>query len=209
MNVRVKICGITRPEDALAACEAGADALGFIFYPKSPRYIPPEDARRIAQKLPPFVSRVGVFVNAPAEEVRRAAQKVGLSAVQLHGDEAPEYCAEIQTPVVKAFRVLDSADFPYAAYQNAGAAAFLLDAYDPTRRGGTGKTFRWELAREAARRRPVILAGGLRPGNAAEAARAVQPYALDVSSGVESSPGVKDHGKVRAFLRIVKTFNVV
>ncbi len=202
MSVRVKICGITRLEDALAAYEAGADALGFVFYPKSPRCVSVETAREIAEALPPFASSVGVFVDAPMEHVRRTAERVGLRAVQLHGNEPPAYCAELGVPAVKAFRVRDSVDFPFEAYR--GCAAFLLDAYVKGEPGGTGRSFRWELAREACRRRRVILAGGLTPENVERAIQTVQPHAVDVSSGVEVSPGVKDHEKTAAFIRTAK-----
>ena len=202
MSVRVKICGITRIEDALAAYEAGADALGFVFYPKSPRCVSVETAREIAEALPPFASSVGVFVDAPMEHVRRTAERVGLRAVQLHGNEPPAYCAGLGVPAVNAFRVRDSVDFPFEAYR--GAAAFLLDAYVKGEPGGTGRAFRWELAREACRRRRIILAGGLTPENVEKAVQTVQPHAVDVSSGVEVSPGVKDHEKTAAFIRTAK-----
>lgn len=207
MSVRVKICGITRMEDALAAVEAGADALGFVFYPKSPRCVSVETAREIAQALPPFASPVGVFVDAPMEHVKQTYERAGLRAVQLHGNETPAYCAALGVPAVKAFRVRGAVDFPFEAYQ--GCAAFLLDAYVKGEPGGTGRAFRWELARDACRRRRVILAGGLTPENAAKAVQTVQPYAVDVSSGVEVSPGVKDHAKTAAFIRTAKAVRFV
>lgn len=194
-------------EDALAAYEAGADALGFVFYPKSPRCVSVETAREIAKALPPFAPSVGVFVDAPMEQVKRTAERVGLRAVQLHGNETPEYAAALGIPYIKAFRVRDAVDFPFEAY--VGAAAFLLDAYVKGEPGGTGRAFRWELAREACRQRRVILAGGLTPENAAKAVQTVQPHALDVSSGVEISPGVKDHAKTAAFIRTAKAVRFV
>lgn len=204
MRVRVKICGITRMEDALAVAEAGADAVGFMFFAGSPRCIPLERAAEIARRLPPFVARVGVFVNPKEEEVRRAATEVGLSALQFHGEETPEFCACFEpVPVIKAFRIRDEqslADLP--AY--AGAQAWLLDAWVKGQRGGTGARFNWDLAMEAKRHGvPILLAGGLSPENATQAVREVRPFGLDVSSGVESAPGVKDAAKIRAFLAAV------
>lgn len=200
---RVKICGITTAEDALAAVEAGADALGFVFYKESPRHIFPEEAARIINLLPPFVQAVGLFVNEAPETVNQVSRICRLGLVQLHGDETPAYCRRIDQRVIKAFRVrsLTCLD-PIADYRLSGC---LLDAYSPAAYGGTGQSFNWEIAREAVRRgHRIVLAGGLTPENVAEAIRQVAPYAVDVSSGVESAPGRKDADKVRAFIRNVK-----
>ncbi|HEV2882346.1 MAG TPA: phosphoribosylanthranilate isomerase [Pyrinomonadaceae bacterium] len=203
--VKVKVCGITNRADALAAVEAGADALGFNFYARSPRYIAPEDARRIIAALPPGVMCVGVFVNEEsAATVARMAKESGVSAVQLHGDESPEYCAAMGGhEVIKALRV--GKDFAPEAATAYPAQSILLDAYDPRARGGTGETFDWTLARQT---REVVaqlyLAGGLTPENVAGAIAAVAPYAVDVCSGVELAPGQKDAARVRAFVAAVR-----
>ncbi|HAM72554.1 MAG TPA: phosphoribosylanthranilate isomerase [Verrucomicrobiales bacterium] len=199
MKVRVKICGITSLRDAMVAVEAGADALGFVFYNKSPRHVTPAKAARIIRQLPPFVSRVGLFVNAPVEEIRSTADAAGLDTLQLHGDETPGFCHLFSLPVLKAIRVESKASLRgLKAYD---VSAILLDAFVAGTRGGTGKTFDWRLAREAkANGTPVIVAGGLTPENVGEAVRRVSPYGVDVSSGVELAPGRKDARKVRAFI---------
>jgi len=200
--VRVKICGITSLEDARSAVEAGADALGFVFYEKSPRNINPLQAAKIIAALPPFVQAVGLFVNEEAERINWTADFCGLDMVQLHGDEEPEDCAEVNRRVIKAFRVKDAASIEgLKKYQVAG---YLLDAWCQDAYGGTGKRFNWDLAAGASKYGPVILAGGLDPENVAEAVRTVHPYAVDVSSGVESEPGKKDQEKVREFIRRAK-----
>lgn len=199
---KVKICGITGVSDALAAVEAGADALGFVFYQGSPRYVDPAEAARIVAELPPFVQVVGLFVNAPVELVNATADRVKLDLVQLHGDESPSYCEAVERRVLKAFRVegMQSLE-PMGSYRVAG---YLLDAYSPHAFGGTGERFDWGCARAAKERGPIVLAGGLNPENVARAVAEVAPYAVDVSSGVESAPGVKDPEKVRAFIRAAK-----
>jgi len=196
--VKVKICGITILEDALAAVEAGADALGFVFYPPSPRHIHPEQAADIIRRLPPFVQTVGLFVDAELSIVNTTADRCGLDVVQLHGDETPGYCESVRRRVIKAFRVRDISSLDsLLQYQVSGC---LLDAWSPAAPGGTGQSFNWEIAAVAAAQRPIILAGGLTPDNVAEAVRRVQPYAVDVSSGVECAPGRKDVDKVRTFI---------
>jgi phosphoribosylanthranilate isomerase len=202
---RVKICGITRWADARLAVEAGADALGFNFYRPSPRYIEPRAAARIARRLGKKVTKVGVFVDEPAESVRRIAGEVGLDAVQLHGSERPARVRELAafSPAIKVFRVRPGFR-PARLGRYPAATAFLLDGYAPGRHGGTGRRFDWETARRAARYGRVILAGGLRPENVAEAIRQARPYAIDVCSGVESRPGKKDPVKMRQFMRQVK-----
>lgn len=204
MAVKVKICGITSPEDALCAADAGADALGLMFYQGSPRFITLEAAAAIAQRLPPHIVRVGVFVDAPEELVLRAITGCGLNLLQFHGNEPAEYCLQFGLMSMKAFRVKDADSLQ--ALAEYPTDAWLLDAYVPDKPGGTGVRFNWELARQAQRfGRPIFLAGGLTPENVAEAVRQVQPYAVDVSSGVESSPGRKDHDKVRAFIKAAQS----
>ncbi|WP_447977366.1 phosphoribosylanthranilate isomerase [Candidatus Nitrospira bockiana] len=202
----VKICGITNPEDARAAVAAGADALGFVFYKSSPRCVTADTARRIIATLPPFVLPVGVFVNEDIKVVRDLMDACGLALAQLHGDEPATYCEQLGRPVLKAFRLGSMASFlAMAEYKGrAGVRGFLIDAYAETGYGGTGRTADWGLAAEAARSAPVLLAGGLTPTNVAEAIRRVQPYGVDVSSGVEASPGKKDHAKVTAFIDAVR-----
>jgi len=199
MMTKVKICGITTGDDGLAATELGADALGFVFYRRSPRYVRPERAREIIARLPPFVTTVGVFVTEEKEKLEEAIEVSGVTAVQLHGEESPAYCASFRdVKVIKAFRVSD--EFDPERLGDYEVDAYLLDAYRKDAYGGTGKTFSWEMARRAKTYGRIILAGGLTPENVRRAIEAVQPYAVDVSSGVEQSPGVKDREKVRAFL---------
>jgi phosphoribosylanthranilate isomerase len=196
--VRVKICGITSLDDALVAVDAGADALGFVFYGKSPRYIPPQTASRIIIALPPFVQTVGLFVNCESGIVNELADSCGLDLVQLHGDEPPDYCNLIERRVIKALRVRGRDSLEMIG--NYKVSGILLDAYAPNAYGGTGKTFNWDIAREVADRFSIILAGGLTSDNVGEAVKSVRPYAVDVSSGVESAPGIKDSDKVREFI---------
>ena len=196
--VRVKICGITTVDDALMAVAAGADAIGLVFYAKSPRALLPEQAAAIVRALPPFIQAVGLFVNADIAIVNATADACRLDIVQLHGEEPPEFCGLVERRVIKAFRVRDEASLePMRNYRVAG---FLLDAWSPHAHGGTGATFNWELARAAATHGPIILAGGLTPGNVRTAVDIVAPYGVDVSSGVESAPGRKDPEKVREFI---------
>jgi phosphoribosylanthranilate isomerase len=202
--MRVKICGITNLEDALLAARLGAAALGFIFYPKSPRWIEPEAARAIVAQLPPFVLTVGVFVDEPAVLVKETAAQVGLDWVQLHGRENPDYCHSLGRRVIKGFRIQDEGSLAgLAAYQGV-VQALLLDTYKLGTPGGTGETFDWELARQAGRYGPIILAGGLTPANVARAIAIAQPQAVDVASGVEASPGRKDPTKLRAFFAALR-----
>jgi phosphoribosylanthranilate isomerase len=201
--VCVKICGITRVEDAQAAVEAGADALGFVFFPPSPRYVAPQRAAQIIRRLPPFVITVGLFVDVPLDTVHDIAARCRLDRIQLHGGESPEFCAQVKQPVIKAFRVKDAQSLtPLPAYQ---VAAYLLDTYvEGALPGGTGASFAWELAAQAKPYGPVILAGGLTPENVEAAITQIRPYGVDVSSGVERQPGIKDHHKVEAFIRRAK-----
>ena len=203
MRTRIKICGITRVEDASAAVRLGADALGFIFVPASPRYIRPAAAAEIVKKLPPFVSKIGVFVNEAPNRVIEASRAAGVDVVQLHGDETPEYCAGFPMPVIKVFSV--GADFDPSVMRRYDAAGYLLDTWDPKRRGGSGNTFDWSIAAKACGMYDtVILSGGLNPSNVREAVETVRPYAVDLNSGVEISPGVKDHDKIKAAVSAVK-----
>ena len=203
METRVKICGITNLADALAAIEAGADALGLNFYEKSPRHISLKTAAEIAGHLPPFVMRVGLFVNAPEELVTRAIGECSLSLLQFHGDEPPEFCTQFGLMSMKAFRIRDAESLK--EIPNYATEAYLLDAYSPDARGGTGEKFNWDLAVEAQKfGKPIFLAGGLTPENVAEAVRKVRPFGVDVSSGVESAPGKKDHAKIRALIAAVR-----
>jgi len=197
--VRVKICGITRPDDAVTAAEAGADAIGLIFYEKSPRHVTPEQATSILAALPPYVTPVALFVDETVARIREICGPLGIRTVQLHGDEPPEVAEQLADfCVIKAFRVGDEADLePLASYP---AAAYLLDSRVEGRRGGTGVTFDWALAARAARHGRIIVAGGLNPENVAEAVRCARPYGVDVSSGAESEPGKKDPERVRAFV---------
>jgi phosphoribosylanthranilate isomerase len=200
--VRVKICGITNIEDALQAVAAGADALGFVFHPPSPRCVTVERAGAIIQELPPFIQTVGLFVNADLVLVNDTADRCGLDLIQLHGDEPPDYCDGVRRRVLKAFRVRDETSLePVRGYQVAG---FLLDAWSPEQYGGTGRTFNWEVAAEVQRYGPLVLAGGLTPENVRQAVELVQPFAVDVSSGVEAAPGKKDPEKVREFIAQAK-----
>ena len=199
----VKICGITTPDDADVAARLGAAAIGMLFWPKSPRCIDVQRAREIAAAVPPFVTTVGVFVDQPADEVASIADAVGLGAIQLHGREESDAYARTRRRVIKAVAVRDEtaeaesdAVPPYATV--------LLDAHDSVKRGGTGRTIDWKVAAAIAQRRPIILSGGLNAENVVEAVRAVAPYAVDVSSGVESAPGRKDAAKLRAFFAALR-----
>jgi phosphoribosylanthranilate isomerase len=199
---KVKICGITSLDDALMAAEAGADALGLVFFEKSPRYVDPERAARIIAAIPPFVQVVGLFVNADLDFVNSTADSCGLDIVQLHGDESPSYCQSVRRRVMKAFRVRGMESLALMA--DYSVSAYLLDAYSPNAYGGTGASFDWDCAVAAKERGRIILAGGLDADNVASAVAKVAPYGVDVSSGVESSPGIKDPEKVIRFIREAK-----
>jgi phosphoribosylanthranilate isomerase len=201
--VKIKICGITNLEDALLAAELGADALGFIFYSKSPRQVAPETARSIIAQLPPFVAAVGVFVDEAAAVVQELAANVGLDWVQLHGQESPEYCRNLGRRVIKAFRIQDEGSLGRLAGYQGSAQAMLLDTYKKGQVGGTGEVFDWHLAREAKKYGPIILAGGLTADNVAQAIATALPDAVDAASGTEAAPGTKDPEKLRAFFKSV------
>jgi phosphoribosylanthranilate isomerase len=199
--VKVKICGITNIDDALAALEHGADALGYVFYKGSPRYITPDRARGIIQRLPTFATTVGVFVDERAEEVDRVMRHAGIDVAQFHGHEPPEACV-VPRRVIKAIRIKELSDLePLKHYK---VSAFLLDTYTPDLLGGTGQIFNWDIAVDAKQFGRVILAGGLTPENVAQAVQWVHPYAVDVSSGVEEEKGKKDHEKMRLFIKNAK-----
>jgi phosphoribosylanthranilate isomerase len=203
---KVKICGITNKDDAFKALKFGADALGFVFYKKSPRCISPSRARNIIEVLPPFVSTVGVFVNEKLGALNEITAFCGLTGVQLHGDEDHHYCHRLKrynVRIIKGFRVDNLFDFKVADKFDVDAR--LFDTYQENQFGGTGKVFNWELLKSADLRGPVILSGGLNPDNVAEAIRTIRPYAVDVSSGVESEPGKKDHAKLELFIRNAKS----
>ncbi|HYP25088.1 MAG TPA: phosphoribosylanthranilate isomerase [Blastocatellia bacterium] len=211
-RVRVKICGVRSLSEAEAAVDAGADALGFNFWPESPRFIEPPLAHSIIASLPPFVSKVGVFVNEELGRIVETAASAGVDAVQLHGDEGPDFCARLRASdrfggvtLIKAVRVEKEADLE--GIGEYPVSAILLDSRVKGRFGGTGEHFDWRLAIKAKGFAPIILAGGLRVENVREAIRSVGPFALDVCSGVESTPGVKDAGKVRAFMAEVDRAN--
>lgn len=202
MRTRIKICGIKHLEDALKAIEYGADAIGLIFVEKSPRYVSLTDARFIAESLPPFVTRVGLFMNASEETVREALNVVRLDLLQFHGDESPAFCDQFEIPYVKVLKMRENVNVVAFAQDYPNAAGILLDTYSQ-QGGGSGQTFDWSLVPDDVPL-PVILAGGLNPENVATAVETVKPYAVDVSSGVESEPAVKDHKKIEHFIKEVQ-----
>jgi len=210
MGCKTKICGITSPEDAAAAVEAGVDALGFVLYRNSPRYIEPHLVKQIIAELPPFVLPVGVFVNEDTKVVRDLMDSCGLALAQLHGDETATYCETLGRPVLKAIRLKDRSSFlALAEYRGrAGVRGFLLDAYLEHAYGGTGRVPDWSLAAEVARASTVVLAGGLTAENVEAAVRTIRPYGVDVSSGVEDRPGKKNREKMRAFVQAAKLVSV-
>jgi phosphoribosylanthranilate isomerase len=203
MPTRIKFCGITRPEDALAAARLGVDAIGFVFHRKSPRYVDPGRAAAIVRHLPPFVTTVGLFVDPSPAEVQAVLAAASLDLLQFHGAEAPDFCAGFGRPWIKALAVAPGVDLLQSAANYAGSRGLLLDAFVPGMHGGTGTQADWSAIPQSLPL-PVILAGGLTPANVGEAIRAVRPWAVDVSSGVERAKGVKDHEKMVAFIRGVR-----
>ena len=201
-QVKVKICSMTNLKDVKVAVDGGVDAVGFIFYKKSPRSVTMQAVRKIVLELPPFVDSVGVFVNETAEQINKIADRCNLDRVQLHGNESPTFCKKIRRRVIKAIRVKDIqslkklSDYP--------VSSFLLDTFSEDQYGGTGRVFDWNLAYPAKKYGPIILAGGLTPNNVRQAIQRIQPYGVDVCSGVESQPGIKDHKKMQIFLKNVK-----
>ena len=206
MRIRTKICGITRVEDALAAAQAGVDAIGLVFYAKSPRAVSIVQAQKIIAALPPFVSTVGLFVNAAQAEVNEVLSELPLDVLQFHGDETPAHCKSFSRPYFRALRMQPGVDIAQEAAKYTHAQGILLDAWVPGVHGGTGERFDWAQIPENLAK-PLILAGGLNADNAAQAMRKVQPWALDVSGGVESSKGIKDADKMRKFLYAVQMEN--
>ncbi|CAH1386917.1 phosphoribosylanthranilate isomerase [Candidatus Nitrotoga sp. M5] len=200
---RIKICGITRMEDALAAAHSGADALGLVFYDKSPRYVTLKQAAQLAAAIPPFVTRVGLFVNASAESVQGVLQQVPLDTLQFHGEEEPAFCAQFDRPYLKAVRVKCGVDLVQCAARYKDAQGLLLDAFIEGTHGGTGVSFDWTLIPHNLPI-PVVLSGGLHLKNVTEAIKQVRPWAVDVSSGVEAEKGIKDVAKIAAFINEVK-----
>ena len=204
---RIKICGITRSQDALAAATSGADALGLVFYDKSPRHVSIQQAVQLAEAIPPFVTLVGLFVNPSEDEVQEALRQAPLDILQFHGEEDPEFCIKFKRPYLKALRVKAGTDLIQCAARYKGARGLLLDAFVEGTHGGTGASFDWTLIPPGLPL-PVILSGGLHAGNVAEAIRRVRPYAVDVSSGVESAKGIKDAAKMAAFIKEVKNIDL-
>ncbi len=207
MRTRVKICGITSPHDAQAAARLGADAIGLVFYEPSPRHVTVEQARTIAASVPPFVARVALFVNPTREAVRAVLDAVSIDVLQFHGEEDQAFCAGFSTPYLKALRVQKGLNLLECLSPYRDAAGWLLDAYRPDYYGGTGETFDWGVI-PTGLERPVVLSGGLTVANVAEAVRRVRPWAVDVSSGVESTKGVKDADKIAAFIEGVRNADV-
>jgi phosphoribosylanthranilate isomerase len=199
---RIKICGTINLDDALMAIEAGADALGFIFVPNTPRYIHPDQAAKIIEDLSPFITVVGLFVNADPEDIAATADQCHLDMIQLHGDESPGFCQALNRRLIKAFRVKDESSL--SRLSDYRVSGYLLDTYVEGAMGGTGKVFDWNLAVKAKQHGRIILAGGLNPNTVPSAIRQVRPYGVDVSSGVEANPGHKDPAKVKAFIRAVR-----
>jgi phosphoribosylanthranilate isomerase len=205
MPVKIKICGITQYEDAKVAVSLGVDALGFIFYPKSPRAIHPLDARDIIRRLPPFVSKVGVFVDDDASTIMNIVKKTGIDTVQLHGNEPPSICEELPVTLIKAFPV--GPGFDLSSFGKYKVNGYLLDTWSESGHGGTGKTFDWSIANSAMQKfRTIILAGGLGPTNIREALDSVHPYAVEFNSGVEIKPGIKNPHKMRDAISLVKNW---
>jgi len=203
MSVRVKVCGITRIEDAMAAVKSGADAIGFVFWPHSARYVTPETARQIVAKIPAFISTVGVYVDSDPEWVKETLQIAGLDLLQFHGNESPEYCEQFPRPYIKAIRVREGLDLLQYAERFSNAKGLLLDTYAEKMPGGTGHVFDWGLI-PLHLPLPLILSGGLHAGNVEAAIKQTRPWAVDVSSGVEASKGIKDEKKIFAFMQGVK-----
>lgn len=204
---RIKICGITREQDLLAVANSGADAIGLVFYEKSPRHVSVQQAAGLMRHVPPFVTVVGLFVNPTLDYVRQVLATVSLDVLQFHGEESPEFCQQFGKPYLKAIRVKAGVDLVECAARYAGAQGLLLDAFVEGTQGGTGESFDWALIPQNLSL-PVILSGGLHAGNVAEAVKQVRPYAVDVSSGVEASKGIKDAARVAAFIKEVKQIDV-
>ncbi|MEW4982383.1 MAG: phosphoribosylanthranilate isomerase [Cycloclasticus sp.] len=206
LRTRVKICGITQVDDALAAIDAGADALGFVFYEGSPRFVDIHSTKLIFEKLPPFINKVGLFVNANYDYISHVLDALPLDILQFHGDEDEAFCRSFNRPYLKAIRMRDTTDLSDMAEIYSSASGLLLDAFDSTQYGGTGQTFNWDLLPKRCNL-PIVLAGGLTVHNIYDAVKNTNPYAVDVSSGVEKSKGVKDHQLINKFMHEVKRAN--
>lgn len=206
MRTRVKICGITRTVDALASVEAGADALGFVFYDKSPRYIDVPEAKKIFNKISPFINKVALFVNPSYDYVIDAINELSIDVLQFHGNEDEAFCSSFNVPYLKAVRIQPSTDLNSIANEYSSASGLLIDAFDSSQYGGTGQTFDWSLLQQGCSL-PIILAGGLNQQNVYDAIKQTSPYAVDVSSGVEKSKGVKDNSSIQKFMQEVKRAN--
>jgi phosphoribosylanthranilate isomerase len=204
-DIKIKICGITNMKDARAASDSGADALGFIFYKDSKRYVAPETAKDIISGLPPFIAKVGVFVNSDLDEILAIKDKTGINVAQLHGDETPEFCMSVPFKVIKVIRIHDKSDIDQLAQYS--DQDILFDTYSNIEYGGTGESFNWEILKDLSLSKHIILSGGLNPDNVLDAVKVVRPYAVDVSSGVESEPGKKDHKKIKKFIEAIKNGN--
>ena len=204
MRTRVKICGITRAQDAIKAVEFGADAIGLVFYDKSPRAVSIDDARAIIQKIPPFVSIVGLFVDPSPKDVAAVLHRVSLDLLQFHGDELPSECSAYGKPYIKAIKIREGIDIAAQVNKYTSARGILLDTYDPKVPGGTGRVFDWSVIPKGLSK-PIILAGGLTPENVWQAITKVRPFAVDVSGGVEADKGIKDIEKLAAFMRGVQS----
>jgi phosphoribosylanthranilate isomerase len=200
--IKIKICGMTNIDDALLAVDLGADALGFIFYKESKRYIRPERAHEIILKLPPFVTKVGVFVNQGLDEIKNIKEEAGFDIFQLHGDESPDFCKRLGREVIKTIRVRE--DIDPKGIESYHVQAILFDTYSAKGYGGTGKSFSWEILENLNASKRIILSGGLSPGNVAEAIRIVNPYGVDISSGVEDYPGKKNPEKLKKFIEAAR-----
>ena len=205
LSTRVKICGITREQDARAAATAGADAIGLVFYPDSPRAVSLEQAKEVVENVPPFLTVVALFVDEPADVVMRIVERVPVDVIQFHGDETPEFCAQFGRPWIKALRMKPGIDVAREFSRFAGARGMLLDTWQEGKPGGTGQVFDWSLAAQNNHSMPLVLAGGLHPDNVAEAVMSVRPAAVDVSGGVESAPGIKDAAQMRRFISAVRS----
>ncbi len=200
--IRIKVCGITRLNDALTAVQYGACALGFNFYQESPRYIEPEAAAEIIRELPPFVSSVGVFVNATTEWINSVVKRSKIDSVQFHGDETPEFCTQfMEVKTIKAFRIKKEDDL--SKLDEYSVSGYLLDAYHPELYGGSGLSFSWQILESLETTRPLIIAGGLKPDNVGQLLKNFEPYGVDVCSGIELEPGIKDHDAMKRFINNV------
>ena len=199
---KIKICGITNFRDAAKSLDYGADALGFIFYKKSKRYINPQQAQKIIKELPPFVTKVAVFADCPFRQITKITNELFINTIQLHGSETPEFCARFSYPVIKALRIKDSIDIQQV--DSFATQTILFDTFSETSFGGTGKSFNWKVLEKLNTDKKIILSGGLNPDNIEISITTVRPYGVDVSSGVEKSPGIKDHKKIKKLIEAVK-----